>query len=127
MFFLLLSSLHHRVCAQPAADTLVVSDIVGKVIDPQEHDKYNLFRAYTDFESATFLKLASGDTVVSIVYRDAETGELCETPEIISRGFVFLRDAAEIIEAGDGDDAIVLSQGRTRETAPLRVGVDGIG
>jgi ribonuclease J len=36
--------------------------------------------------------------VTAIVLIDRETGELFETPEIISRGFVFVRDATDLIE-----------------------------
>ena len=39
------------------------------------------------------------DGFVSVlVLIDSETGELVEPPEVISRGFVFLRDASELIE-----------------------------
>jgi ribonuclease J len=37
--------------------------------------------------------------VTVLVLIDSATGKLVETPEIISRGFVFLRDASELIEA----------------------------
>ena len=36
--------------------------------------------------------------LIAIVLIDKDTGHLVETPEIISRGFVFLRDASELIE-----------------------------
>jgi ribonuclease J len=40
--------------------------------------------------------LARDGFVVAIVQRDAETGQLCRPPDIISRGFVFLRDSEEL-------------------------------
>jgi ribonuclease J len=46
--------------------------------------------------------LARDGFVVAIVQRDAETGQLRQPPDIISRGFVFLRDSEELLaEAGD--------------------------
>jgi len=41
--------------------------------------------------------LARDGFVNALVLIDADTGELLEPPEIISRGFVFLRDAADLI------------------------------
>ncbi|WP_119065466.1 ribonuclease J [Aggregatilinea lenta] len=37
--------------------------------------------------------------LIAIVLIDKDTGQLVEAPEIISRGFVFLRDASELIES----------------------------
>jgi len=46
--------------------------------------------------------LARDGFVVAIVQRDLETGQLRRPPDIISRGFVFLRDSEELLaEAGD--------------------------
>jgi ribonuclease J len=45
-----------------------------------------------------------------LVLIDAETGELCEPPEIVSRGFVFLRDAAEVIEMAQDVVADVVAE-----------------
>ena len=46
--------------------------------------------------------LARDGFVVVIMQRDAETGRLLHPPDIISRGFVFLRDSDELLaEAGD--------------------------
>jgi ribonuclease J len=46
--------------------------------------------------------LARDGFVVVIVQRDAETGQLRQLPDIISRGFVFLRDSEELLaEASD--------------------------
>ena len=42
--------------------------------------------------------LARDGFVSVMVLIDADTGELVEPPEVVSRGFVFLRDAAELIE-----------------------------
>lgn len=42
--------------------------------------------------------LASDGFVIAQVLIDKETGLLLKTPELISRGFVFLREAAELIE-----------------------------
>jgi ribonuclease J len=42
--------------------------------------------------------LARDGFVTALVLIDQETGELIETPEIISRGFVFLREASALIE-----------------------------
>lgn len=48
--------------------------------------------------------------VVAIVQRDAETGQLRREPDIISRGFVFLRDSEELLaEASDRVKALVAS------------------
>ncbi|MBN1564218.1 MAG: ribonuclease J [Anaerolineae bacterium] len=54
--------------------------------------------------------LARDGFLTVLVLIDAETGELCETPEIISRGFVFLRDAAEIIEMAQAVVANVVAE-----------------
>jgi ribonuclease J len=46
--------------------------------------------------------LARDGFVVAILQRDLETGQLRRPPDIISRGFVFLRDSEELLaEAGD--------------------------
>ncbi len=48
--------------------------------------------------------------VVAIVQRDAETGQLRRVPDIISRGFVFLRDSEELLaEASDRVQELVAS------------------
>ena len=49
-----------------------------------------------------------------MVLIDAETGDLCEPPEIISRGFVFLRDAADIIEMAQDVVAEVVANNNSR-------------
>lgn len=54
--------------------------------------------------------LARDGFVVAIVQRDVETGQLCRPPDIISRGFVFLRDSKELLaEAGDRVQDLVAS------------------
>jgi ribonuclease J len=41
--------------------------------------------------------LARDGFVIAVALIDADTGELVEPPDIISRGFVFLRDAADLL------------------------------
>jgi len=54
--------------------------------------------------------LARDGFVVAILQRDTETGKLLRPPEIISRGFVFLRDSEELLaEAGDQVKELVAS------------------
>ena len=54
--------------------------------------------------------LARDGFVVAIVQRDVETGRLRRPPDIISRGFVFLRDSEELLaEAGDRIQKMVAS------------------
>lgn len=49
--------------------------------------------------------------VVAII--DAETGELINEPEVISRGFVYMRDSEELIEEAKEKIAEILSNGST--------------
>ncbi|UCC62019.1 MAG: ribonuclease J [Anaerolineae bacterium] len=54
--------------------------------------------------------LARDGFVVAFVQRDAETGQLRRPPDIVSRGFVFLRDSDELLaEAGDQVQDLVAS------------------
>ena len=54
--------------------------------------------------------LARDGFVVAVMQRDAETGQLRRPPDIISRGFVFLRDSEELLaEAGDRIQDLVAS------------------
>ena len=64
--------------------------------------------------------LARDGFVVAIVQRDAETGRLRRPPDIISRGFVFLRDSEELLaEAGDRIQALVDSCPREIKSSTL--------
>ncbi|NDJ79354.1 MAG: ribonuclease J [Chloroflexi bacterium] len=45
--------------------------------------------------------LARNGFVIAVVLLDGETGELWDTPEIISRGFVYIREAADLIEMAE--------------------------
>lgn len=60
--------------------------------------------------------LARDGFVSVLVMIDKASGDLLETPEVISRGFVFLRDAAELIEMAQGLIAEVV---RTRTDGNL--------
>lgn len=52
--------------------------------------------------------LARDGFVVAVVQRDAETGQLLRPPDIISRGFVFLRDSEELLtEAGEQVEELI--------------------
>ena len=54
--------------------------------------------------------LARDGFVVAIVQRDAETGQLLRPPDIISRGFVFLRESEELLTgASDQVEALMAS------------------
>lgn len=53
--------------------------------------------------------LARDGFVSVLVLINAETGELVEPPEVISRGFVYLRDASELIEMAQGVIADVIA------------------
>jgi len=54
--------------------------------------------------------------VVVVVARDEATGELIEGPDIISRGFVFMRDAEDLIEESKAVVSSVMASGH-RDTA----------
>ncbi len=57
--------------------------------------------------------LANSGFVNVLVLLDAETGELAEPPEFVSRGFVYLREASELLEAGRAliEDIVARYQG----------------
>jgi len=64
--------------------------------------------------------LARDGFVVAILQRDTETGKLVRPPEIISRGFVFLRDSEELLaEAGDQVKELVASSPATIKSGVL--------
>jgi ribonuclease J len=54
--------------------------------------------------------------VVVVIALDEATGELIEGPDIVSRGFVYMRDAEDLIEEAKGLVIEVLSNGH-RDTA----------
>ena len=64
--------------------------------------------------------LARDGFVVAIVQRDLETGQLRRPPDIISRGFVFLRDSEELLaEAGDRIRDMMASSSPGIKSSPL--------
>jgi ribonuclease J len=64
--------------------------------------------------------LARDGFVVAIMQRDAETGKLLRPPDIISRGFVFVRDSEELLaEASDRIHDLVTSSSREVTSSAL--------
>jgi ribonuclease J len=58
--------------------------------------------------------LARDGFVIAIVHRDAQTGQVTGTPEIISRGFVFLRDADDLLAQAEEQVVKALSMKKRR-------------
>jgi hypothetical protein len=61
---------HSLSARQMDGDTIVVSEKVGKVIDPEERDRYGLFRSYHGFRSAVLLKKQDGGYVFEVIRED---------------------------------------------------------
>lgn len=61
------------------------------------------------------LRLSRDGFVVVVVILDEETGQLLEGPEVISRGFVYMRDADELIAGAEEQVRLALRDG-SRET-----------
>ena len=57
-------------------EIIVISERVGKEIDPAEREKFKLFEGIKGFQSAVHIKLPDGRYFLKITYRDEKTGEL---------------------------------------------------
>ena len=62
-------------------EVIVVSEIVGEVIDADEREKFQLFEAYKGFKSAVFLRLADGNTVIEITYEEEGIEKITRLPQ----------------------------------------------
>lgn len=71
--------------------------------------------------------LARDGFVVAIVQRNVETGQLRQPPDIISRGFVFLRDSEELLAtAGDRVQDLVTSNPPEIKSSTLEDRIRGL-
>ncbi len=61
--------------AQEEGEIIIISELVGEVIDLEERNKYNLFPYIEGFQSAVFLKLPDGSYLLKITYLEETTGE----------------------------------------------------
>lgn len=57
-------------------EIIIISERVGKEIDPEENDKFKLFEGINGFQSAVYIKLPDGRCFLKIIYQDEKTGEL---------------------------------------------------
>ena len=57
-------------------EIIIISERVGKEIDPEERDKFKLFQEIKGFQSAVYIKLPDGRYFLKITYLDENTGEL---------------------------------------------------
>ena len=57
-------------------EIIVISERVGKEIDPEERDKFKLFQEIKGFQSAVYIKLPDGRYFLKITYLDEKTGEI---------------------------------------------------
>lgn len=57
-------------------EIITISERVGKEIDQEERDKYELFQGIEGFQSAVFLKLPDNSYVLKITHQNEITGEL---------------------------------------------------
>lgn len=56
--------------ADTKEEVIVVSEIVGEVIDAEEREKFRLFEAYKGFKSAVFLRLPDSSYVAEVTYEE---------------------------------------------------------
>jgi len=57
-------------------EIIIISERVGKEIDPEEREKFKLFEGIQGFQSAVHIKLPDGRYFLKITYRDENSGEL---------------------------------------------------
>jgi hypothetical protein len=57
-------------------EIIIISERIGKEIDPEENNKFKLFEGINGFQSAVYIKLPDGKYFLKITYRDDKTGEI---------------------------------------------------
>jgi|GEM_PF-969965 len=57
-------------------EIVIISERVGKEIDPEEREKFKLFEGINGFQSAVYIKLPDGRYLLKITYLDEKTGEI---------------------------------------------------
>ena len=65
-----------QLSAQEEGEIIIISERVGKEIDPEERDKFKLFQGINGFQSAVYIKLADGRYFLKITCLDDKTGEI---------------------------------------------------
>ena len=61
---------------QEQGEIIIISERVGKEIDPEERDKFKLFQGIKGFQSAVYIKLPDGRYFLKITYLDEKIGEI---------------------------------------------------
>ncbi len=65
--------------------------------------------------------LSNDGFVVVVIALDADTGEVVQGPEIITRGFVYIRESEDLIEQAAEQVITTLGRGATREIATGKI------
>jgi hypothetical protein len=56
-------------------EVVIINETVGKEIDREERDKFELFHEVRGFQSAVWLRLPDNDYILKVTYLDDQTGE----------------------------------------------------
>jgi hypothetical protein len=77
LFIGIVGFLSARLYAQEEeGEVIIISDRVGKEIDKEERDKFELFQEVKGFQSAVLFKMPENKYFLKIAYLDEQTGEL---------------------------------------------------
>jgi len=65
-----------QLAAQEEGEIIIISERVGKEIDQEERDKFELFQGINGFQSAVYIRLPDNRYFLEITYLDEKRGEL---------------------------------------------------